>query len=134
MKALAAIGNEDTPISFKKGILNVIATMYIAVDETIWFEVFKDTVFKLFLQELHGIKDSSELLFNVKYALGSIKNSDNISWAFQQLMSRYSINTKIVSDIIVCNLMINRIQNKMVINDTLLFFLTDIFFFQEGEV
>ena len=121
LKSLDAIGNEDTPIFFRKGILNVTATMYIAVDETIWFEVFKDTVFKLFLQELHGVKDSSELVSNVKYALGSIKNSDNISWAFQQLISKYSINTKIVSDIIVHNLMINRIQNKMVINDTLLY-------------
>lgn len=121
LKSLDAIGNENTPISFKKGIFNVIATMYVAVDETIWFEKFKDSVFTHFLQELHGIKDSSELFFNVKYALGSIKNSDNISWAFQQLMSRYSINAKIISDIIVYNLMIDRIQNKMVINDTLLF-------------
>lgn len=121
LKALVAIGNEDTPNSLKKGILNVTATMYIAVDETVWFEKFKETVFKLFLQEVHGIKDSSELVFNVKYALGSIKDSDNISWAFQQLLSRYSINEKIVSDIIVYNLMINRIQNKTVINDTLLF-------------
>ncbi len=121
LKSLTAIGNEDTPNSLKKGILNVTATMYIAVDETVWFEKFKETVFKLFLQELHGIKDSSELVFNVKYALGSIKDSDNISWTFQQLLSRYSINEKIVSDIIVYNLMINRIQNKTVINDTLLF-------------
>lgn len=121
LKSLTAIGNEDTPNSLKKGILNVTATMYIAVDETVWFEKFKETVFKLFLQEVHGIKDSSELVFNVKYALGSIKDSDNISWAFQQLLSRYSINEKIVSDIIVYNLMINRIQNKTVINDTLLF-------------
>lgn len=121
LKALVAIGNEDTPISFKKGIFNVTATMYIAVDESVWFEVFKDTVFKLFLQELHGIKDSSELVFNVKYALGSIKNSDNISWVFQELLSKYSINKNIISDIIVYNLMIERIQNKMLINDTLLF-------------
>ena len=121
MKSLDAIGNEETPISFKNGILNVTATMYIAVDESIWFEKFKETVFKQFLQELPNAKDSAELVSNVKFALGSIKNPDNISWAFQQLMSRYAINEGIVSDIIVNNLMINRIQDKQSIDSILSF-------------
>ena len=121
IKSLAAVENEDTPISFKKGILNVTATMYIAVDESIWFEKFKETVFKQFLQELHSVKDSAELVFNVKFALGSIKDSDNIFWAFQQLIIKYSINEEVVSNIIVNNLMINRIQDKMILDNTLLF-------------
>ncbi len=121
IKSLDAVGNEETPISFKKGILNVTATMYIAVDESIWFEKFKETVFKQFLQELPNAKDSAELVFNVKFALGSIKNPDNISWAFQQLISRYAVNESIVSDIIVNNLMINRIQDKQPIDSILIF-------------
>ena len=121
IKSLDAVGNEETPISFKKGILNVTATMYIAVDESIWFDTFKETVFKQFLQELPNAKDSAELVFNVKFALGSIKNPDNISWAFQQLISRYAVNECIVSDIIVNNLMINRIQDKQSIDSILLF-------------
>lgn len=121
IKSLDAVENEDTPISFKNGILNVTATMYIAVDESIWFEKFKETVFKQFLQELSNAKDSTELVSNVKFALGSIKNSDNISWAFQQLMSRYAVNENIVSDIIVNNLMINRIQDKQPIDSILIF-------------
>ena len=120
-KSLDAVGNEETPISFKKGILNVTATMYIAVDESIWFEKFKETVFKQFLQELPNAKDSAELVFNAKFALDSIKNPDNISWAFQQLISRYAVNESIVSDIIVNNLMINRIQDKQPIDSILLF-------------
>lgn len=120
-KSLAAIENEDTPISFKNGILNVTSTIYVAVDESIWFEKFKETVFKQFLQDLPNAKDSAELVFNVKFALGSIKNPDNISWAFQQLISRYAVNESIVSDIIVNNLMINRIQDKQPIDNILLF-------------
>ena len=121
LKSLAAIENEDTPISFKNGILNVTSTIYVAVDESIWFEKFKETVFKQFLQDLPNAKDSAELVFNVKFALGSIKNPDNISWAFQQLISRYAVNESIVSDIIVNNLMINRIQDKQPIDSILLF-------------
>lgn len=125
LKALAAIGNENTPKSFKRGILNVTSSMYVAVDETVWFDRFKETVFKDFLKELYGIRDSAELVFNIKFALGSIKKSDYISWAFQQLISKYSINSKIVSDIIVNNLMINRIQNKSIIDNILMF--SDVF-------
>ena len=121
IKSLYAIGSDNTPKSFKSGILNVTAAIYIAVDEDIWFNIFKDNVFSLFLQRLQGINDSDELIYNVKFALGSIRNSDNIFWAFQQLISRYSMNDGVVSDIIVNNLMIQYIQKKVKINDILLF-------------
>ena len=121
IKSLKAIRKDETPASFKNGILNVTATMYIAVDEELWFEQFKNSVFEAFLQRLQDIKDSDELFFNVKFALGSIRNPDNIYWAFQQLISRYSMNNEVVSDIIVNNLLIQHIQKEVKINDTLLF-------------
>ena len=121
VKSLNAIGKDEVPVSFKNGILNVTATMYIAVDEELWFEQFKDSVFKVFLQRLQDIEDSDELVFNVKFALGSIRNPENIYWAFQQLISRYSVNDGVVSDIIVNNLLIQNIQEKVKINNTLLF-------------
>ena len=121
VKSLNAIGKDEVPVSFKNGILNVTATMYIAVDEELWFEQFKDSVFKVFLQRLQDIEDSDELVFNVKFALGSIRNPENIYWAFQQLISRYSMNDGVLSDIIVNNLLIQNIQEKVKINNTLLF-------------
>lgn len=121
IKSLNAIGKDETPVSFKNGILNVTATMYIAVDEKLWFELFKESVFKAFLIRLQDIKDSDELVFNVKFALGSIRNPDNIYWAFQQLIARYSMNDSVVSDIIVNNLLIQHIQKEVKINDTFLF-------------
>ena len=121
IKSLNAIGKDETPVSFKNGILNVTATMYIAVDEELWFELFKESVFKTFIRRLQDIKDSDELVFNVKFALGSIRNPDNIYWAFQHLISRYLMNNGVVSDIIVNNLLIQHIQKEVKINDTLLF-------------
>ncbi len=121
IKSLNAFGKDETPVSFKNGILNVTATMYIAVDEELWFELFKESVFKVFLLRLQDVRDSDELVFNVKFALGSIRNPDNIYWAFQQLISRYSMNNGVVSDIIVNNLLIQHIQKEIKINDTLLF-------------
>lgn len=121
IKSLDAIGKESTPTSFWSGILNVTAAIYIAVEEVIWFEKFKDSVFRLFLQRLQDLKDSDELIFNVKFALGSLKNPDNIYWVFQQLIFRFSVREDIVSDIIVNNLLIQYIQNKIIINDILMF-------------
>ena len=121
IKSLNAIGSDDTPISFKNGILNVTAAIYIAVDENIWFDIFKDTVFSLFLKRLQGIDDSDDLIYSVKFALGSIRNPENIYWAFQQLIARYSMNDAVVSDIIVNNLLIQYIQKEIKINDMLLF-------------
>ena len=121
IKSMGAIGKDETPPSFKNGILNVTSAMYIVVDETIWFELFKDSVFSIFLQRLQNLEYSDELVFNVKFALGSIRDPENIYWAFQQLVSRYTINEDVVSSIIVNNLLIQYIQKKNLINDLHIF-------------
>lgn len=121
IKSLDAIKIDETPKSFKNGILNVTAAMYIVVDESLWFDKFKDSVLGAFLQRLPDIEDPDDLVFNVKFALGSIKRPENINWTFQQLISRYSINEEVISSIIVNNLLIHYIQKEVKINDILLF-------------
>lgn len=121
VKSLDAIGTGETPTSFRGGILNVTAAIYIVVEEAIWFEKFKDSVFRLFLKRLQDIEDSDELIFNVKFALGSLRNPEDIYWAFQQLISHYSVREDIVSDIIINNLLIQRIQKKIIFNDIFMF-------------
>ena len=121
LKSLDAIGAEATPVSFKNGILNVTAAMYIVIDEALWFEKFKESIFDVFLQILQDLKDSDELTFNVKFALESLRNPQNIYWAFQQLISRYTKNEDVVSSIIVNNLLIQYIQKKNLINDIFMF-------------
>ena len=121
IKSIDAIEKSDTPPSFMNGILNVSSALYFVVDETIWFEKFKESIFSVFLQRLQNLKDSDELTFNVKFALGSLRNPENIYWAFQQLMSRYTINEDVVSRIIVNNLLIQYIQKKNLINDIFIF-------------
>ena len=120
-KSLSAIINLATPPSFKTGILNVTAAMYVAVDEDEWFELFKETVFKELLDWLNDIEDSNELVFNVKLALGSLKKRENISWGFLQLMNNYTRNESIISDIIVYNLRISRVSSENALKDTSIF-------------
>ena len=122
LKSLNAISNENTPLAFKNGILNITAAMYVAVDETVWFELFKETVFKDFLKELPDIQKIPELVFNVRFALACIKQPENVNWVFDKLISSCDINKNVIWDIIANNLDLSKIQNKIDLETTPLFY------------
>ncbi len=108
LKSLAAINNPDTPPSFKNGILNITAAMFVAVNEDLWFERFQETVFNEFCKNIKSKND--ELLYNVKFAVGSIKRSDSIKVILLKLLRLLHENESVVSDIIVNNLMVDRLS------------------------
>lgn len=120
-KSLSAISNPDTPLSFKTGILNITSAMYVAVNEDEWFDLFKETVFKEILSNLRDIDESDNVLYNAKFALGSLKKEENIYWVFQQLMNVYATNESVVSDLISYNLRINRLSLKHALKELSIF-------------
>lgn len=107
LKSLSAINNSDTPPSFINGILNITAAMYVAVNEDLWFESFSETVFKEFCKDIKS--ENNIFLYNVKFAVGSLKNSDNIRVILLKLLELLHDNESVVSEIIVNNLMIDRL-------------------------
>lgn len=116
-KSLLAIVMDETPAYFRSGILNVIGSIYFAVDETEWFSLFEKSVFKIFLEHLNDWKSDDPIVYNVKCALGSIRNSHNIKRVFDKLLKRYDTNKAIVSDIIVNNLMIDHIDEPILLDN-----------------
>ncbi|WP_308763092.1 hypothetical protein [uncultured Bacteroides sp.] len=120
-KSLNAIGNRNTPFSFKRGILNITAAMYAAVDEDEWFIPFKETVFRDLLEGLRDIQDSDDLVFNAKSAFVNIRKQENVNDIFQQLMELFSINEKVVSGLIVNGLSINLITSEFKLEDIFIF-------------
>lgn len=121
LKSFSAVSNIDTPPCFINGILYVTGPMYVAVDEDIWFDSFKNSIFKKFFNQLHSIEELEALLLNVKYAIGSIKKKENILWVFRQLIAKFSVNESVVSSIIVNNLITEPLKGEILINDTILF-------------
>lgn len=107
LKSLSAINNSDTPPSFINGILNITAAMYVAVNEDLWFESFSETVFKEFCKDIKS--ENNIFLYNVKFAVGSLKNSDNIRVILLKLLELVHDNDSVVSEIIVNNLMTDRL-------------------------
>ena len=81
--------------------------MYVAVNEDLWFERFAETVFKEFCNDIKN--ENNELLYNVKFAIGSLKNPENIEIVLRKLLGMLQYNESVVSDIIVNNLMIDRL-------------------------
>lgn len=108
LKSLSANNNPDTPPSFKKGILNITAAMYIVVNEELWFERFIETVFKEFCKEIKS--ENNELFYNVKFAIGSLKNPKNIEIVLRKLLGMIQDNESVVADIIANSLMIDRLS------------------------
>lgn len=108
LKSLAAINNPDTPPSFKSGILNITAAMYVAVNEDLWLERFTETVFKECFKK--NKSENKDFLYNVKLAIGSLKNPDNIKVFLLKLLELLPDNESVVSDIIVNNLMVDRLS------------------------
>lgn len=107
LKSLSAITNPDTPPSFKIGILNITAAMYVAVNEDLWFVSFLESAFKEFCKDIKS--ENNIFLYNVKFAIGSLKNSENIKVILFKLIELLHENESVVSDIIVNNLMIDRL-------------------------
>lgn len=108
LKSLTAIINPDTPQYFKTGILNITASMYVAVNEDLWFERFTETVFLEFCKDIKS--ENNEFLYNVKFAVGSLKSPKNIESVLRKLLEMSQDNESVVADIIVNNLMIERLS------------------------
>lgn len=108
LKSLSAINNIDTPQYLKNGILNITAAMYVAVNEELWFLRFTETVLLEFCENLKS--GNNELLSNVKFAVSSLKNPKNIEIVLRKLLEMLHDNEKVVSDIIVNNLMIDKLH------------------------
>lgn len=111
-KSLNAIGNQSTPSYLKNGILNIIAAMYTSVNESEWFDQFKETIFKELLDKIGSIQNSDTLVYNTRYALANIRNKDNVLYVFKQLMDRFKLNEQIVSNLITNSLYIKIISNE----------------------
>lgn len=110
VKAINAYGDVNTPEIILSGILNVTGPIYIAVDETIWFDIFNRNIFKKLIDTFDKYDLYDPLVKNVKFALLSLKNPHNIEYVLEELLNHYSENHVLVDSIIRDNLQIKYIQ------------------------
>lgn len=111
VRAIRAYADDNTPQMFYTGLLIVTAPIYIAVDESLWFDVFNECVFNKLINGLGKLDISDSLVKNVKHALVSLKNDENIIYVFEELLTHYNENPVLADSFIRDNLQIKNIKN-----------------------
>lgn len=113
VKAIKAYDDNNTPQIFLTGILNVIGPMYIAVDESLWFDAFKDHIFKRLIEDFDKLDLYSALVKNIKNALVSLKEPQNIIYILGELLNHYCENHTLADSFIRYNLQIRYIKGHV---------------------
>lgn len=113
VRAIKAYGDDSTPQLFLQGLLNVIAPIYIAVNENLWFDVFKEHIFKKLTDNFDKYDISDTLIKNIKHALVSLKDSHNIIYILKELLRNYCRNRALADSFIRDNLQIKYIRENV---------------------
>ena len=48
LSSLKAYGSQCTPKMFLSGLLNITGPLYLCIDESIWFDIFKTNIFDFY--------------------------------------------------------------------------------------
>lgn len=113
VRAIRAYDNDSTPKIFLQGLLNVIAPIYIAVNESLWFEEFKKHIFKKLIDNFDKFDISDTLIKNIKHALVSLKETHHIIYVFEELLKHYGENHVLADSFIRDNLQIKYIKDNI---------------------
>ena len=113
VRSVKAYGEDSTPQTFLYGLLNVIGPMYIAVNESLWFNVFKMNIFKKLIDNFDKFDTSDILVKNIKFALVSLKEPRNIIYVLKELLYHYRSNPTLADSFIRDNLHIRYINEKI---------------------
>ncbi len=112
LRSIKAYGDCNTPKIFLKGLLSIIGPMYLAVDETIWFEAFNNNIFKKLIDNFNKYNRSDLLIKNIKYALVSLRCTNNIKYVLEILLNHYCDNCELVDSFIQYDLHIKCLRGE----------------------
>lgn len=110
LKAIRAIGDENTPPMFIEGLLRIIGPIYFAVDENEWFDLFEADIFNQVISDFGKYDLSAPVIKNIEYALNGIENPNNIYHILSVLLNLYSENIRLSDYLIRHNLHIEYLK------------------------
>lgn len=102
---LAGLGDSNLPWQNRTGLLIISSELYVAVKETEWYEPFKDSVLRPYLNSITENTDRSDATYlNVSNALESIYQREHVEECFLLLIAALSKNDSLVAGLINNNL------------------------------
>lgn len=113
IQALSAVGKDSMPSELHSGLLYVTGPIYMAIDETDWFELFKKSLFDKLIKYFDKADISDPLVKNVGNALVSLKNPENIKLILSELLAHYAENHKLADILVREYLHVTYIKNNI---------------------
>lgn len=97
LKSIEAIGSKQTPQIFVKGLLCVTKSIYFAVEEELWFELFLRCVFNNPIKHFEKYDINDPIVKNIESAIVSLRNPSYIETVFHALLQNYNKNPQIAN-------------------------------------
>jgi len=98
--ALNASGKQSFPAYNLAGLYYMTAQMYIAVDDTLWYEIFCRHILSHFLSVISSINRQDAIYKNVAMACVAMENPKYIMETTKMLLQHFHDNSSIVSNIV----------------------------------
>ena len=110
---LTAIGNEDTPSTFKQSLLLISKEIYCALEEECWFDLFESNVLIPYLRNLTSSSDVYDDIYNhICSAIDNIYSPQRVLYILQLLIGVFPVNTSVPSSLISSYLNIRVLPGK----------------------
>ena len=113
VKSLKAIGDVNTPQCFHEGLVRIICPIYMAVDENVWFQLFRSHIFKPFIEQINNYDTNSAIVKNVEYALLAIKYPEHVNEVLLDMLTHYSNNTQLAYSLICYHLHLKYVKDRI---------------------
>ena len=116
LSSLKAHGNRYTPEMFLSGLLNITGPLYLCIDESIWFGIFKTNIFDFMITHISKYTHRDIIVKNVEDAISCLKTKSHIEILLETLLQHAKDNMDIVQRVI-CSYMnleyLNRDLNEV---------------------
>ena len=112
-KALIAIGQTYTPDFIKEGLGFICSEMYVAVPDSTWYVLFRDSVLQPFLGEsLSVAQERGSFYRNICLGLDNLRKGEYVTELFLLLVAHMDDNPKLISRLMCEHLPIRFLNDK----------------------
>ena len=113
VKSLKAINDINTPQCFHEGLVRIICPIYMAVEEKVWYQLFKTHIFTSFIEQISKYDSNSSIVRNIEYALLALKDSEHVNEILLDILTHYRENTQLAYSLICYHLHLKFVKDSI---------------------
>ena len=113
LSSLKAYGSQCTPKMFLSGLLNITGPLYLCIDETIWFDIFKTNIFDFMITHISKYTHRDIIVKNVENAISCLKTKPHIEILLETLLQHAKDNIEIAQSIICSEMKLKYLKGDL---------------------